>query len=158
MRRIAKDNNLDLRQIAGTGSNGRITKEDVLRTWASTALAAHRRQQQSFAPPEVPGDLVPMTRMRSIIAQRMAESVRTSPHVHTVYKVDMTRIVRLREREKASFLARNGINLTYMPFIAAAAIDALRKLPIVNAPHLKALPSATTRTSISASPSPLSGD
>ena len=74
-----------------------------------------------------------MTKMRAIIAQRMVESVRTSPHVHTVYKVDMTRIVRLREREKAAFQQRNGFNLTYMPFIATAAVEALRRFPIVNA-------------------------
>ncbi len=104
------------------------------------------------------GDLVPMTKMRAIIAQRMVESVRTSPHVHTVYKVDMTRIVRLREREKTAFQQRNGFNLTYMPFIATAAIEALRRFPILNASLSKALPSTTTRTSISASPSPSSGD
>lgn len=135
VRRIATENRLDLRQIAGTGSNGRITKEDVLGFLGQhgPGSSAPSPQEQSFAPLEVPGNLVPMTRMRAIIAQRMVESVRTSPHVHTVYKVDMSRIVRLREREKAAFLERNGINLTYMPFIAAAAIDALRKLPIVNA-------------------------
>jgi len=71
--------------------------------------------------------------MRAIIAQRMVESVRTSPHVHTVYKVDMTRIVRLREREKNKFEQRNGVKLTYMPFIATAAIAALRRFPMVNA-------------------------
>ena len=74
-----------------------------------------------------------MTKMRAIIAQRMVDSVRTSPHVHTVYKVDMTRIARLREREKAAFQQRNGIGLTYMPFIATAAVEALRRFPIVNA-------------------------
>ena len=57
----------------------------------------------------------------------MVESVRISPHVHTVYKVDMTRIVRLREREKAAFEQKHGVKLTYMPFIAAAAVEALRK-------------------------------
>ena len=66
--------------------------------------------------------------MRSIIAQRMAESRRTIPHAYSVYKVDMTRIVRLREREKAGFEQRHGVKLTYMPFIAAAAIEALRKI------------------------------
>ena len=74
-----------------------------------------------------------MTKMRSIIAQRMVESKRTSPHVHTVFKVDMTRIVRLRERERSKFEQRNGVKLTYMPFIARAAIAALSKHPIVNA-------------------------
>ena len=74
-----------------------------------------------------------MTRMRSIIAQRMVESKRTSAHVHTVFKVDMTRIARLREKEKNKYEQRNGVKLTYMPFIAVAAIHALRKFPIVNA-------------------------
>jgi len=71
--------------------------------------------------------------MRSIIAQRMVESKRTSPHVHTVFKVDMTRIVRLRDKEKTKYEQRNGVKLTYMPFITRAAVAALRKHPIVNA-------------------------
>ena len=131
VRRIAKDNSLDLNQIAGSGSDGRITKEDVLRHLSETGPGSSRAAAP--APPPLSGDLVPMTRMRAIIAQRMVESVRTSPHVHTVYKVDMTRIVRLREREKAAFQQRNGFNLTYMPFIATAAIEALRRFPILNA-------------------------
>ena len=104
----------------------------------------------------LPAEPVPLTRMRAIIAERMVESVRISPHVHTVYKVDMTRIVRLREQQKAAFEQRHGVKLTYMPFIAAAAIAALRRFPIVNASLENAAqtasPSATTRTSISASP------
>ncbi len=71
--------------------------------------------------------------MRAIIAERMLESVRVSPHVYTVYKVDMTRIARLREQRKAAFDARNGVKLTFMPFIAAAAVAAMRRCPIVNA-------------------------
>ena len=71
--------------------------------------------------------------MRAIIAQRMVESVAISPHVYTVYKVDMTRIMRLREREKSRFEQKHGVKLTYMPFIAVAAVEALRKFPIVNA-------------------------
>ena len=74
-----------------------------------------------------------MTKMRAIIAQRMVESKRTSPHVHTVFKVDMTRIVKLREREKNKYEQRNGVKLTYMPFITRAAIVALKKHPVVNA-------------------------
>jgi 2-oxoglutarate dehydrogenase E2 component (dihydrolipoamide succinyltransferase) len=77
--------------------------------------------------------MVPLTKIRAIIAQRMVESKRISPHVHSVYKIDMTRIVRLREREKAAFEQRNSVKLTYMPFIAVAAIEALRRFPIVNA-------------------------
>jgi 2-oxoglutarate dehydrogenase E2 component (dihydrolipoamide succinyltransferase) len=71
--------------------------------------------------------------MRAIIAQRMVESLVISPHVHSVFKVDMTRIVRIRERDKAAFEQRHGVKLTYMPFIAAAVIETLRKFPIVNA-------------------------
>jgi 2-oxoglutarate dehydrogenase E2 component (dihydrolipoamide succinyltransferase) len=80
-----------------------------------------------------PGDLVPMTRMRSIIAQRMVDSKRTSAHVHTVFKVDLTRIVKIREKEKAKYEQRNGVKLTYMPFITRAVVATLRKMPIVNA-------------------------
>ena len=74
-----------------------------------------------------------MTKMRAIIAQRMVQSKATAPHVHSVYKVDMTHIVRLREKEKAKYEQRNGVKLTYMPFIAAAAVQALRRFPILNA-------------------------
>ena len=71
--------------------------------------------------------------MRSIIAERMAESMKISPHVHTVYKVDMTRVARLRDRHKAAFEQRHGVKLTWMPFIAAATVEALKRYPIVNA-------------------------
>jgi 2-oxoglutarate dehydrogenase E2 component (dihydrolipoamide succinyltransferase) len=71
--------------------------------------------------------------MRTIIAKRMVESKHTNAHVHTVFKVDMTRIVRLREKEKNKYEQRNGVKLTYMPFIARAAVHCLRKMPIFNA-------------------------
>jgi 2-oxoglutarate dehydrogenase E2 component (dihydrolipoamide succinyltransferase) len=131
VRRIAKDNNLDLSQISGSGTEGRISKADVQRhlTEHGPGTSAPQVPPKAQLVPQV----VPMTRMRAIIAQRMVDSVRISPHVHTVYKIDMTRIARLREREKASFEAHSGVKLTYMPFIAAAAIQALSKFPIVNA-------------------------
>ena len=128
VRRIAKDNNLDLGLIAGTGSDGRITKEDVLRH-----LSEHGPGSAAAAGPKLSGELAPLSRMRAIIAQRMVESLAISPHVHTVYKVDMTRIARLREREKGRFEQKNGVKLTYMPFIAKAVVETLRKFPIVNA-------------------------
>jgi pyruvate dehydrogenase E2 component (dihydrolipoamide acetyltransferase) len=165
VRRIARDNNLDLAQIAGTGSGGRITKEDTLKFLAekgagasaptpTPAVAPPAAPAIATAPPvsvppaaaisapaapiappasPLPGTLVPLTRMRSIIAQRMVESAHTSPHVHTVFKVDMTRIAKLREKEKGKYEQRNGVKLTYMPFIASAAVHTLRKFPIVNA-------------------------
>jgi len=135
VRRIAIENKLDLNQIAGTGSEGRITKEDILRHLSQYGPGSAQSLPSAAQPvaPQVPSELVPMTKMRAIIAQRMVESLRTSPHVHTVYKVDMTRVVRLRERERAGFEQRHGVKLTYMPFIATAAVEALKKFPIVNA-------------------------
>jgi pyruvate dehydrogenase E2 component (dihydrolipoamide acetyltransferase) len=135
VRKIAKDNNVDLTQVPGTGASGRITKSDIVGhlEQGPKPTAAPAAPQPAAAPAPLPGELVPMTKMRSIIAQRMVESKRTSPHVHTVFKVDMTRIVRLREKEKSKYEQRNGVKLTYMPFITRAAIAALRKHPIVNA-------------------------
>jgi pyruvate dehydrogenase E2 component (dihydrolipoamide acetyltransferase) len=140
VRKIAKDNNVDLTQVSGTGASGRITKTDIVshlengpKTTAApvSSASAPAAAKPAAAQPQ-PGELVPMSKMRSIIAQRMVESKRTSPHVHTVFKVDMTRIVKLREKEKSKYEQRNGVKLTYMPFITRAAIVALRKHPIVN--------------------------
>ncbi|HWZ51199.1 MAG TPA: 2-oxoglutarate dehydrogenase, E2 component, dihydrolipoamide succinyltransferase [Granulicella sp.] len=146
VRKMAKENNVDLTQVPGTGASGRITKADIvshLEQGPKPAVSAPQPVSQPAATAKpaaaavaaaapVPGELVPMSKMRSIIAQRMVESKRTSPHVHTVFKVDMTRIVRLREKEKSKYEQRNGVKLTYMPFITRAAIAALRKHPIVN--------------------------
>jgi 2-oxoglutarate dehydrogenase E2 component (dihydrolipoamide succinyltransferase) len=142
VRKIAKDNNVDLTKVPGTGASGRITKTDIVShleqgpkpvaAAASPAPTPAPAAAKPAAPQPQPGELVPMSKMRSIIAQRMVESKRTSPHVHTVFKVDMTRIVKIREKEKSKFEQRNGVKLTYMPFITRAAIVALRKHPIVN--------------------------
>ena len=143
VRKIAKDNNVDLSQIPGTGASGRITKSDIVghleqgtrpaapAPSAPPAAPASAGAKPAAAQP-LPGELVPMSKMRAIIAKRMVESKQTSPHVHTVFKVDMTRIVKLREKEKSKYEQRNGVKLTYMPFITRAAIVALRKHPIVN--------------------------
>jgi pyruvate dehydrogenase E2 component (dihydrolipoamide acetyltransferase) len=128
VRRIAKENNVDLTCLRGTGSSGRITKEDILQH-LSQPNAPRLAAQPQLAAPQV----VPMTKMRAIIAARMAESKRTIPHAHTVYKVDMTRIARLRQKERVGFEQRHGLKLTYMPFIAMAAVEALKEFPIVNA-------------------------
>ena len=147
VRRIAKENNLDLSQIPGTGAGGRITKDDALafvgqRGNAPAAAATTSQAASSVAssiaasaPQEIsiPGDLVPLSKMRSIIAQRMVESKHTSAHVHSVFKIDMTRIVKIREREKSKYEQRNGVKLTYMPFVTSAVVSCLRKMPIVNA-------------------------
>jgi 2-oxoglutarate dehydrogenase E2 component (dihydrolipoamide succinyltransferase) len=129
VRRIAKEHKIDLRYVPGTGSNGRINKQDILRYIDQGGAKRSAAAQPQLASPQV----VPLTKMRAIIAQRMVESKRIAPHVHSVYKVDMTRIARLRDRERAAFEQRHGVKLTYMPFIATAAIEAMRHHPIVNA-------------------------
>jgi 2-oxoglutarate dehydrogenase E2 component (dihydrolipoamide succinyltransferase) len=142
VRKIARENNVNLAAVAGTGSGGRVTKEDILayvekggtRTANVPAAAAGPgAPSKPAAPAPIPGELVPLTRMRSIIAQRMVESKHAAPHVHTVFKIDFTRIVKLREKEKSKYEQRNGVKLTYMPFISRAVIATLRKMPIVNA-------------------------
>jgi pyruvate dehydrogenase E2 component (dihydrolipoamide acetyltransferase) len=143
VRKIAKENSVDLKQVAGTGASGRITKEDILgflsKGGAQAAAASQSKAAPSSAPAASaahtprPGTLEPMSKMRAIIARRMVESKQTSAHVHTCFKVDMTRIVRLREKEKNKYEQRNGVKLTYMPFITRAAITALKKFPVVNA-------------------------
>jgi pyruvate dehydrogenase E2 component (dihydrolipoamide acetyltransferase) len=118
VRKIAKDNNVDLAQVPGTGASGRITKSDIVGHLEGGAKSA-----APAAPLAVPAAAAPAA---------AAQSKRTSPHVHTVFKVDMTKIVKLREREKNKYEQRNGVKLTYMPFITRAAIVALKKHPIVN--------------------------
>jgi pyruvate dehydrogenase E2 component (dihydrolipoamide acetyltransferase) len=157
VRKIARENNVNLGAVSGTGASGRVTKEDILSYLskrgagaaparpaapaAAPAPAAGTPRPSAAAPAPaptpaaspMPGDLVPLSRMRSIIAQRMVESKHVSPHVHTVFKIDFTRIVKLREKEKNKYEQRNGVKLTYMPFISRAVIAMLRKMPIVNA-------------------------
>ncbi|HMJ22124.1 MAG TPA: 2-oxoglutarate dehydrogenase, E2 component, dihydrolipoamide succinyltransferase [Terriglobales bacterium] len=146
VRKIAREHNLNLAQVPGTGLGGRITKQDITAFLegsqaspaASTMPSAPAPAAKSVgsappAPASIPGDLVPMTQMRKIIAQRMIESRRTSAHVHCMFEVDLTRIVHLRNRNKSGFEKRNGVRLTFMPFFARAVIITLQQFPIVNA-------------------------
>src|SRR5205085_63394 len=151
VRRIAREQNIDLGNVPGTGLGGRISKTDILgyvqqhgaggaapvRAAApagTQAPAAPGQRPAAHVPPvgAVPGDLVPMSTMRKKIAERMVQSKHTSAHVHTVFKVDMTRVVKIREREKNKFEQRNGVKLTYMPFIARAVIAGIKAMPVVN--------------------------
>jgi 2-oxoglutarate dehydrogenase E2 component (dihydrolipoamide succinyltransferase) len=136
VRKLAREHNVDLAKVSGTGTGGRVTKQDVLdfvehRTTAP-ATAPAPRQASPTASAAIPGDLVPMSQMRKIIAQRMIESRRTSAHVHAMFEVDMTRIVNLRNKLKSGFEKRHGARLTFMPFFVRAAIIALQQFPIVN--------------------------
>ncbi|WP_419804961.1 2-oxo acid dehydrogenase subunit E2 [Terriglobus sp.] len=116
---------------SGTPQQVSSARQEASTAQSAPATTAPKQAAAESAP--VLGEVVPMSKMRSIIAKRMVESKQTSAHVHTVFKVDMTRIVRLREKEKTKYEQRNGVKLTFMPFITRAAITALRKHPIVNA-------------------------
>src|SRR5271167_1988895 len=152
VRKIAKENNVDLAQVPGTGLGGRITKEDIeafiVRHGAGTAqsAAAARRPApaEASAPAPAatgplspvgavtPGEIVPMSVMRKKIAEHMVLSKRTSAHVHGVFEVDVTRIVKLREKMKAKFEQATGNKLTFTPFFARAVVHGIRKWPIIN--------------------------
>ena len=142
VRRLARDNNVDLARVQGTGMGGRITKQDIMAfiekgpaTPASQAAlsASGSAPAKPAAPAPIPGEVVPMSQMRKIIAQRMIESRRTSAHVHNLFEVDMTRIVNLRNKLKNGFEQRYGARLTFMPFFVRATIIALQQFPIINA-------------------------
>ncbi len=143
VRKIAREHGVSLSQLSGTGLGGRITKQDILafidRQSSAPAAAPSAPAAQAATPAPAPkpapypGDLVPLTQMRKIIAQRMIESRRTSAHVHCMYEVDLSRVVNLRNRHKAGFEQRHGVRLTFMPFFVRAAIIALQQWPICNA-------------------------
>src|SRR5258707_1301506 len=149
VRRMAKEFNIDLSKVKGTGGGGRITKQDVEAYQAQSPAApqtpkVEQPQQQPppapvAAPPARPADqqakvrIEPMSAMRVKIAEHMVMSKRTSAHVTTIHKVDMTKVEKMRQKHKADFQARYGISLTYLPFITRAAVEGLRAYPLLNA-------------------------
>lgn len=177
VRKIAKEKNIDLSHVKGTGLGGRITKKDLdtylksLSRSASSTLIPGRTTSIAGEPgsslrqdplPEAPSypktpvqgsmpvaletsfvgdqeflDGVPvvrekMSRMRTLIAKHMTESVRTSPHVTTNFEIDLHKIVKIREQHKEEFEKQNGFKLTYTPFLLHATIQAIKRHPIVN--------------------------
>jgi 2-oxoglutarate dehydrogenase E2 component (dihydrolipoamide succinyltransferase) len=135
VRKMAREHGIDLARVTGTGAGGRITKQDLEHHLAQPAPAAPAAPPAPV-PAAAPGAktrLEPMSTMRLKIAEHMVASKRISPHVTTVHRVDMTRVAKLRERHKADVQARYGFSLTYLPFVARAAAEALRAYPLVNA-------------------------
>ena len=136
MRRIAKEHNVDIKLIKGTGISGRVTKQDILGFIESGAGAARPGGAVGAAlPAYAPGEsvkVVPMSVMRRKIAEHMVLSAHTSPHVYSVYEVNFGRVAALREARKADYEAA-GAKLTYTAFIAKVIVDALRQFPMVNA-------------------------
>jgi pyruvate dehydrogenase E2 component (dihydrolipoyllysine-residue acetyltransferase) len=137
VRRIAKEHDVDIGQIRGTGISGRVTKNDILDYIESGAAkpAPATRPSPQPGPSYRPGEnvnIVPMSVMRKKIAEHMVLSAHTSPHVYSVYEVNFARITALRDKHKAEFDAA-GARLTFTAFIAKVTVDALRQFPIVNA-------------------------
>ena len=134
VRRIARENEVDITQIPGSGIGGRVTKHDIL-DYLEKGSAAEPQPAPIQALPVRPNERVeiqPLSVMRKKIAEHMVLSRRTSAHVHSVFHVNFSTIERIRQQKKADYEAL-GAKLTYMGFIAKAVIDALHRHPIVNA-------------------------
>ena len=175
VRKMARENNVDLSQVKGSGAGGRITKQDLEAHMDSRSVPAAAAPVQAAPPPPAPAPMAvqaqpppaaapqapppprtqavapvaqeqasfrgeapaarvePMSTMRQKIAEHMVFSKRTSAHVTTVHKVDMTRIAKMRDRVKGEFKARHGFSLTFLPFVVRAATAALQAFPLLNA-------------------------
>jgi 2-oxoglutarate dehydrogenase E2 component (dihydrolipoamide succinyltransferase) len=159
VRRMAREHGVDLSQVTGTGTGGRITKQDVEGFVASRTAAspppAPPQAAAAPAPPPPPASapaaaapavpppppqagvaktrVEPMSTMRTKIAEHMIFSKQTSAHVTTVHKVDLTKVAKLRDKIKGGFQERYGFSLTYLSFVTRAAAEALKAFPIVNA-------------------------
>jgi len=140
VRKLASDNGVDLARVTGTGIGGRIRKEDVLAAAIRPAQSASApAAQASASAPKAPvavsplrGTQVQMSRLRKVIASRMVESLQVSAQLTTVVEVDVTKIARLRDKAKASFEAREGVKLSFLPFFAVATCEALKQHPVLN--------------------------
>jgi 2-oxoglutarate dehydrogenase E2 component (dihydrolipoamide succinyltransferase) len=140
VRKLASELGVNLAQVKGTGIGGRIRREDVealARPAAPAAVASVSSTSSAAKPPVVAvsplrGTTVTMSRLRKVIAARMVESLQVSAQLTTVVEVDVTKIARLRDRAKASFEAREGVKLSFLPFFAVAVCEALKQHPVLN--------------------------
>jgi 2-oxoglutarate dehydrogenase E2 component (dihydrolipoamide succinyltransferase) len=154
VRKMAREHNVDMSRVKGTGASGRITKQDMEAYIAqgpapaapaapappaAPAAAAPPQPVAAEAPAPVPSGgpaktrIEPMSQMRIRIAEHMVMSKRTSPHVTTIHRVDMTKVAKLREKNKGIVQSNYGFGLTYLPFVTRAAVVALRQFPLLNA-------------------------
>jgi pyruvate/2-oxoglutarate dehydrogenase complex dihydrolipoamide acyltransferase (E2) component len=131
VRRLAREHFIDLRKLRGTGRGGRITREDIL---------GYIKQRHSvdkaagFAWPNAEDEeIVPLTGVRKAIAEHVSRAAREIPHVTTFDEADLDRVVAFRQARVAEIERRHGVHLTYMPFLAKAAIYALKEFPLLNA-------------------------
>lgn len=148
VRRLAQEHGVDLSRIQGTGLNGRVTKEDVLAYVEQVPRAPQRERlgegpaaptPEATAsgpgprPPAADGEAIKVSPLRRMIAEHMAQSKATVPHATTFVEVDMTAIVRRRQQVREEFQRREGVDLTFLPFVIQAAVEALTRFPTMNA-------------------------
>jgi 2-oxoisovalerate dehydrogenase E2 component (dihydrolipoyl transacylase) len=153
VRRLAREHQIDIKSVRGTGTNGRVTANDIIAaasegpsaSIATTILAnpvtetvAHVTPpipppgKSTYASP-IPGTIVPLSQARKIIAERMVEAVRTTPHAWTMVEVDVTNAWAWRAKEKAAFERDHGVKLTLLPFFVRAVVESLAAYPLMNA-------------------------
>jgi len=148
VRKLAAEKGVDVATLTGTGVGGRIRKEDVLEAAAKAEEARKAAEAPAAAPAPAaaapakaaaPAAVSPLrgttekaSRLRQIIAERMVEALHTQAQLTTVVEVDVTKIARLRARAKEDFKAREGVNLTFLPFFVQAAVEALKTYPKIN--------------------------
>ena len=151
VRRLAREHHIDISRVRGTGSNGRVTAEDVIAAAQSGGQAPPAQQpavQQTPSAPApaarpaagsgtyanpIPGQTIALSQARKIIAQRMVESKHTAPHAWTMVEVDVTSLAAWRNRVKAAFERDEGAKLTFLPFFIRAVVEALAAYPLMNA-------------------------
>jgi 2-oxoisovalerate dehydrogenase E2 component (dihydrolipoyl transacylase) len=159
VRKLAREHHVDIRTLRGSGSNGRVTADDVLSAAnmgpaaavgqaISTGTNFGAAPPPSFAAPApsappssgtssygnpIPGTVIPLTQARRIIAERMVESIHTAPHAWTMTAIDVTNLWKWRSREKDRFERETGYKLTLLPFFIRAVVESLAAFPLMNA-------------------------
>jgi 2-oxoisovalerate dehydrogenase E2 component (dihydrolipoyl transacylase) len=131
VRRLAREHRIDIRAIKGSGSNGRVTADDVLAAVTAAPSPAAARTS-TYAQP-IPGSTVTLTQARRIIAERMVESKHTAPHAWSMVEIDVTDVWSWRVREKDRFERESGYKLTLLPFFIRAVVESLGAFPLMNA-------------------------
>jgi 2-oxoisovalerate dehydrogenase E2 component (dihydrolipoyl transacylase) len=155
VRRLAREHHIDVRNVRGSGANGRVTADDVLAaaklvpsgSVAAPPIEAPRAPAKpgpgntsTYADP-IPGTTIHLSSMRRIIAERMVESKRTAPHAWSMIEVDVTNVWEWRKREKDRFERDTGVKLTLLPFFIRAVVESLAVFPLMNAKFLTEGPS-----------------
>lgn len=134
VRRLAREHFIDLRMLSGTGKNGRVTKEDVVR-YIDSRHTVDKKKPDFLWPDGEPEEIIPVTGVRKVIAEHMVKAAFTIPHVTTFDECDMSKLILWRKRYVDKIEEDHGVRITFMPFIAKAIIYAARQFPWINATY-----------------------